>query len=59
MEWVTKQLRGALRSGVRKTTLRLPTVGIDEKGEDVVNVEMRWNFDGKQDRFTGPSRPSA
>lgn len=48
MAWVMAQLKNAPRSGTQKTTLRYPISGAGgHRGEDVVNVEMRWSFDGK------------
>ncbi len=48
MAWVMNQLKNAQRAGMQKTTLRYPISGAGgHRGEDVVNVEMRWSFDGK------------
>lgn len=48
MKWVLKQLMGAPRSGKQKTTLRYPVTNMGYlKGENVVNVEMSWSFEGK------------
>jgi hypothetical protein len=48
MAWVFDQLRGKVEgNGSRKTTLRLPLELLGQKGEQLVEVDMRWKFETK------------
>lgn len=48
MAWVFDQLRGKMQqSGSRKTTLRVPLDLLGQKGEQVIEVDMRWKFETK------------
>lgn len=46
MAWVFEQLRGKVQQkGSRKTTLRVPLNLLGQKGEQLVEVDMRWRFE--------------
>lgn len=48
LKWAMAQVNAGGRSGSQRTTLRLPTPAhMVGKGEQVLNVEVRWSFDGK------------
>ncbi|UGQ46821.1 hypothetical protein [Massilia endophytica] len=48
MKWAFAQLNGGARSGVQRTTLKAPlSSSMAGQGEQTLNVEVRWTFDGK------------
>ena len=48
LAWVVEQLHGKVpRAGSRRTTLRLPLTVMGQKGEQLIDVDMRWRFDTK------------
>ena len=48
LKWAFAQINGGARSGSQRTTLKIPTPSsVTGKGEQTLNVEVRWNFDGK------------
>ncbi|TFW18378.1 hypothetical protein E4L96_13190 [Massilia arenosa] len=48
MKWALQQLNGNTRSGKARTTLKAPlSLAGGHKGENTVNVEASWYFDGK------------
>jgi hypothetical protein len=46
VKWAFDQINGGARSGSQRGTLKIPAAA-PAKGETVLNVEVRWSFDGK------------